>query len=114
MVVQATPGYTMPLMRWPTSCHTPAAKRSKVKPTCQCLCKCLIEALSLILQPQAQDDECVGHPVEFAVEPRDEPVAPHNRQRVVAEPALVLRLVDLPDVVEAEQHFGSSARADVI
>jgi len=42
----------------------------------------------------------------------DEPVVPQHRQRVVAEPALVLRLVDLPHVVEAEQHFGSPARAE--
>src|SRR2546430_10376610 len=33
MVVRATPGSTMLLMRWPKSCHTPAATRSKVKPT---------------------------------------------------------------------------------
>ncbi|HEX6478689.1 MAG TPA: crosslink repair DNA glycosylase YcaQ family protein [Ktedonobacteraceae bacterium] len=44
----------------------------------------------------------------------DEAVAPQYRQRVVAEPTLLLRLVDLPHVVEAEQHSGSPARADVI
>ena len=72
------------------------------KPARQCLRKCLILAEGLIFQPQAQDDERVGRPVEFAVEARDEPVAPQNRQRVVAELALVLRLVDLPHVVEAK------------
>src|SRR5713226_8678604 len=32
MAVRATPGSTTALMRWPTSCHTPAARRSQVKP----------------------------------------------------------------------------------
>ena len=82
--------------------------------TSQCLRKCLIFAEGFILQPQAQDDERVGRPVEFAVEARDEPVAPQNRHRVVAELALRLGLVDLPHVVEAEQNFSSSTRTDLI
>src|SRR5260370_16880172 len=32
MVVRAMPGYTTALMRWPTSCHTPAATRFQGKP----------------------------------------------------------------------------------
>jgi hypothetical protein len=71
------------------------------KPGRQCLHKGLIETSSLILQPQTQDDERVGLPVELAVETGDETLAPENRQRVVAEPALVLRLVDLPLYQEA-------------
>ena len=84
------------------------------KPTRQGLRKGLIGAERLLLQPQAQDDERVGRTVEFAVEARDQLVAPQHRQRVVAEPALMLRLVDLPDVVEAKEVFGSAARADVL
>src|SRR5579864_8692550 len=46
------------------------------QPASQGLRKGLIEALSLILQPQAQDDKRAGRPVEFAVEARNEPIAP--------------------------------------
>src|SRR5260370_39225188 len=84
------------------------------QPASQCRRKGLIKAVSLILQPQAQDDERVGRPVEFAVEARDQPVAPQYRQRVVAEPTLVLRLVDLPDVVHAEPHFASPPRPSLL
>src|SRR5438045_8068302 len=69
----------------------------------QGLGKGLIGAERLILQPQAQDDECVSLAVEFAVEASDEAVAPQHRQRVVAEPPLELRLVDLPHVVQAKE-----------
>jgi hypothetical protein len=72
------------------------------KPSRQCLRKYLIFAWRLILQPQAQDGKRIGRPVEFAVESRDETVAPQNRQRVVTELAQVLRLVHLPHVVETE------------
>ncbi len=57
-----------------------AEKRHEArKPTSQRLRKGLIEAKSLILQPQTQDNERVGRPVEFAVETGDETVAPENR-----------------------------------
>src|ERR1700738_76832 len=68
------------------------------KPTSQCLRKCLIEAESLILQPQTQDDERVGCSVEFAVETGDETITPENRQRVITEFTLGKRLVDLPHI----------------
>src|SRR5437879_13121313 len=84
------------------------------KSTSQCHCKRLIETLSFLLQPQTQDDERAGYPVEFTVETGDETVAPENRQRVVPKLALAKRLVDLPYVVEAEQQFGSPTGADMI
>ena len=65
-----------------------------------------------VLQPQAVDDERAGRAVELRVEPAHEPVAPQDRHRVVAEAALLDRLVDLPDVVEAEQRLRPAARAD--
>ena len=68
----------------------------------------------VVLEPQAVDDERAGRPVELRVEAADQPVAPQDRHRVVAERSLLDRLVDLPDVVEAEQRLRPTARADRI
>src|SRR3990172_8643975 len=83
-------------------------------PAGQSLRKILVFAEGFIFQPQAQDDEGVGRPVEFTVETPNEPVAPQNRQGVIAELALVLRFVYLPHIVEAKQHFGAPPGADGI
>src|SRR5215207_10567289 len=87
-----------------------AKKRDEAcKPTRQCLGKCFVLAQSLILQPQAQDDERVRRAVEFAVKSGDELVTPQDWQGVVAELALVLGLVDLQHVVEVKYNLGAPA-----
>ena len=74
-----------------SSLLAPRNVTNRANPRANASANASIFAEGLILQPQAQDDERVGRPVEFAVESRDELVAPQNRQRVVAELALVLR-----------------------
>ena len=80
----------------------------------QCFGKRLVLAETLILQPQAQDDERVCRAVELAVETRHELIAPQDRHRVVAELAKVRRFVYLPNVVKAEQNFGPPAGAHLV
>src|ERR671925_510985 len=66
----------------------------------------------LVLEPQTEDREGRGRAVQSSVEAGDQPVAPQDRQRVVAELALHRRRVHLPDVVEVEQRLRPLAGAD--
>src|SRR5688572_28323348 len=50
----------------------------------------------------APDEELARVTIGLQVGARDDAVAHEERERVVAEPALRLRLVDLDDVVEAQ------------
>ncbi len=70
----------------------------------------LAEAVSSNHRPE--DHQRAARPVQLRIEPPDQPVAPQDRHRVVPEGALRQGLVDLPDVVEAEQRLGPPAGAD--
>ena len=55
-----------------------------------------------VLSVEGLDDELAAAALRLQVGPAGDPVAPEEREDVVAVPALVLALVDLDQVVEAE------------
>src|SRR5579871_5330251 len=80
----------------------------------QCLREKRIVAQRLLRQPETQNDEGVGCPIELAVEAAYQPVAPQDRKGVIAVLAKMLRFVDFPDVIEAEEDLRSAARAHIV
>ena len=65
------------------------------------------------LPPHAEDAQDVRLPIDPRLDPTDQPIAVQDRQHVVAPASLLLRDVDLPDVIERVERAQELAVPDV-